>query len=252
MAKATKNPSGPEKPEKIRDDLMRRLFAVAISVGAANTLVEMPWVRQARAPEFWEWQQLVILVVAMTATVLSWDGYLRSISDRPLTSYFRFAIDITLVFLYMFLLITSKHLTWWLTIHAITFLLYFIWDFLTVRDYTAKYYPKNAKGAKTIAGVYWNGIRDVSIESRGPIITIAWAAYFWLLVILNSGILIERILVTSIFALLGLRLYRHDKQVRYSMFRRLATVAALLVIDFLIIRYGGAFFTDRYLWGLIH
>ena len=43
---------------KIRDDLIRRLFAVAISVGAATTIAQMKWVQGGRWPCMAEWQQL--------------------------------------------------------------------------------------------------------------------------------------------------------------------------------------------------
>jgi hypothetical protein len=66
-----------------RADLIKRLFAVAISVGAATTLYNMGWVRDGRLPCIAEYQQLLILVAAMTATVLSWDGYLWAIAQRP-------------------------------------------------------------------------------------------------------------------------------------------------------------------------
>jgi hypothetical protein len=78
---------------QIRDDLIRRLFAVAISVGAATTLAKMEWVQLGRWPCLPEWQQLWIIIAAMTATVLSWDGYLFSIKDRPLRNFGRFAIE---------------------------------------------------------------------------------------------------------------------------------------------------------------
>jgi hypothetical protein len=86
---------------KIRDDLIRRLFAVAISVGAATTLSRMGWVEHGRWPCLAEWQQLSILTAALMATVLSWDGYLYSINERPLRNFGRFAIDILLVFIYI-------------------------------------------------------------------------------------------------------------------------------------------------------
>ena len=126
-----------------------------------------------------EWQQLFILVAALTATVLSWDGYLFSIAERPLRDFRRFAIDILLVFIYMFLLMTSKLLVWWLFIHALIFTLYAIWDLLTVNDWKAKYYYAAVpEGQQTIRRVYVGGIKDSPDVSRGPIITIVWGIYF--------------------------------------------------------------------------
>jgi hypothetical protein len=146
---------------QIRDDLIRRLFAVAISVGAASTLARMGWVRDGRWLNLSETQQLFILAAAMVATVLSWDNYLVSIKERPLYSFWRFAIDIALVFIYMFLLMTSQHHTWWLFIHALTFALYIIWDALTVKEHLEKYYTVDfGVGNPTFARVYIGGLTD--------------------------------------------------------------------------------------------
>jgi len=234
----------PPRPEdvraKIRDDLIRRLFAVAISVGAATTLAQMKWIDvPGRWPCMPEWQQLFILVAALTATVLSWDGYLFSIAERPLRDFRRFAIDILLVFIYMFLLMTSKLLVWWLFIHALIFTLYAIWDLLTVHDWKPKYYYGIPEGPRqTIKGVYIGGLKDSPDVSRGPIITIVWGLYFWALFILNDRALNwlnlpglrAHIVGTTFFVVLGLYLYRQDKAPpRYTMCKRLGWIAALLL-----------------------
>jgi hypothetical protein len=242
---------------KIRDDLIRRLFAVAISVGAATTFAQMDWVQFGRWPCMAEWQQLVILIAAMTATVLSWDGYLFSIADRPLRNFWRFAIDILLVFIYMFLLMTSKLIIWWLFIHALIFTLYAIWDLLSIYDWPSKYYYANPDGAKqTIGGVYIGGLKDSADVRRGPIITIMWALYFWALYILNDRALHwlnlpglkDRIVGTTIFVILGLYLYRRDKTNRYTMCCRLGFIAVLLLASAAYLRWLP---TDGALWNWV-
>jgi hypothetical protein len=234
----TTPPSNEDIRAKIRDDLIRRLFAVAISVGAAATLAQMQWVQVGRWPCKAEWQQLFILVAALTATVLSWDGYLFAIAERPLRSFWRFAIDILLVFIYMFLLMTSRLLVWWLFVHALIYTLYAIWDMLTVFDWLPRYYYRTPEGSRqTLSGVYLGGLRDSAHVSRGPIITIVWGLYFWALYFLNDRALIwlnvpglnERIVGTTLFVMLGLYLYREDKTKRYTLFRRIGTIAALLL-----------------------
>lgn len=180
-----------------------------------------------------EWQQLLVLVAALTATVLSWDGYLVSIAERPLKNFWRFAIDIFLVFLYMVLLMTSKLLTWWLFLHAFTFALYVVWDFLTVWDWKEKYYyvaPDSAR--QTIGRIYIGGLMDSAEVSRGPVITIVWALYFWVLWLLYwfyVPTLRDRITGTTVLVVLGLWLYRRDKTYRFTMCRRVATAALLLL-----------------------
>jgi Ca2+/Na+ antiporter len=234
----------PDSPDQIRKDLIKRLFAVAIGVGVGFTLSRMSWVEDANGhfPKFAEWQQLAILAAAMTATVLSWDGYLISIENRPLTGFARFAIDVVLVFIYMLLIMTSRHQTWWLTIHALTYAIYVVWDFLTTREHTSKFYPENYQGRKSSLDIYWRGLRDVTPrESAGPIITINWAAYFCALWFINRIGLEERIFVTALFVLVGLISYRLDKTYRWTMIVRFGVVVALVLADLLYIHCGNNF-----------
>ena len=187
-----------------------------------------------------EYQQLFILGAAMTATVLSWDGYLWSIEQRPLRNFWRFTIDILLVFIYLFLLMTSKLLTWWLFIHALIYVLYALWDFLSITDWIVEYYPSD-KAADTlrIRGVYYEGLTDGAPKSRGPVITLIWGIYFWALCLLNyvvvprfSGLgLRDYIVGTTAIVVQGLYLYRQDKITRYTMRRRIAWIAILLLAD---------------------
>jgi hypothetical protein len=224
---------------EIRGDLIRRLFVVAISVGAASTLAQMPWVHDGRWPNLSEWQQLSILVAAMTATVLSWDGYLLAIDERPLVGFWRFAIDITLVFIYMFLLMTSVHHTWWLFIHVLIFLLYIIWDYLSVREHLWKYFSASFAGTRlTVGEVYIGGFKDREGVSCGPIITLGWGVYFLILYAINIIGLANRIFGTTIFALAGLILYRIDKRERYTMCKRSLLVVLWLLASLAYIKFG--------------
>jgi hypothetical protein len=237
-----------ETPGEIRGDLVRRLFVVAISVGAATTLAQMPWVREGRCPSLSEWQQLSILVAAMTATVLSWDGYLLAIDQRPLDGFWRFAIDIALVFIYMFLLMTSDHHTWWLFIHALIYFLYIIWDYLTVREHLPKYYYPWSWGTRqTIGGVYIGGFRDREGVSRGPIITLGWGFYFFILYAINIGGLADRVFGTTVFALAGLILYRVDKKKPYTMCRRTLLIVLWLLASLAYVKFGPS---DQSIWSV--
>src|SRR5690348_9899510 len=128
-----------EARASIRGDFLRRLFAVAISVGFATTLVRMPWVQSFSAPTSDEWKQLVVLCVGLFATVASWDGYLLSITKKPLRSVGRYGIDILLVFIYMLFLILSGHHRVWPWLLAVIFALYTIWDALSVREHVSYY-----------------------------------------------------------------------------------------------------------------
>ena len=67
----------------IRADIVKRLFAVAISVGFAARLAQMDWVKNGTFPNFGEWQQNLELFTALVATLLSWDSYLLLSAVSP-------------------------------------------------------------------------------------------------------------------------------------------------------------------------
>ncbi len=205
---------------QIRDDFIRALFFVAISVGFAATLIEMDWVDNGAVPSMPEWEQLAILLTGLIVTVLSWDGYLASIKKKPLNGYARFVIDILLVFIYMFFLISSKQPGFWLPILAVVFVLYVIWDFLTVREhmgsYDASLVPAGADDmyrarASDVLRVYVGGFLSRPDTGRGPIITLSWAVYFVILARMNLATAEWQVFVTCAFAIAGLILYRWDK-----------------------------------------
>jgi hypothetical protein len=236
----------PQTQAQIRGDLIRRLFAVAISVGAATTLSRMAWVNNGCWPNLREWEQISILLAATVATVLSWDGYLMSIEDRPLEGFWRFAIDIALVFIYMFLLMTSNHRTWWLFIHALTFVLYVVWDFLTIREHTHKYYaPYLIHPTESVRDVYVRGLTDRDRQSKSPIITLGWAIYFALLYLINKPGLEDRVFGATAFALAGLILYRQDKKYRWSLGLRALVIFGILTISGIYIYFG---WSDNTIW----
>jgi hypothetical protein len=92
-----------------RADFMKRLFAVAVSVGFASTLTRMVWISNGTIPTGDERHQIALLTTALIATISSWEGYFAAIDVRPLRSIWRFIIDIVLVLVYMILLISSGH-----------------------------------------------------------------------------------------------------------------------------------------------
>ena len=124
-----------------RADLIRRLFAVAISVGFAATLARMTWVQNGTLPNPAELNQTLILGTALLAAILGWDGHLVAMSEKPLFGFWRFLINLALVFIYMFLLMASAHPECMLWTLAVIFALYVAWDVLTMREQIARYDP---------------------------------------------------------------------------------------------------------------
>ncbi len=228
---------------RIRDDFIRRLFAVAISVGIATTLARMDWITNGTFPNPSEREQLVIMMTGLFATVLSWDGYLASIALKPIKGTLRFTIDIILVFIYMFFLISSKNTQWWLPILTIIFVLYVVWDWLTIREYIWSYDTSlDPSGesesyrapAKDILRVYWRGFLSRPDTVRGPIITLSWTIYFGALILLNMWNTQYQVYVMTTFAILGLGFYRWDKVIKIGQDHvagfRMSTRALIIIV----------------------
>lgn len=190
-----------------REDFMRRWFAIAISVGFATTVVNMRWVGEGEWPTQSEWDQLCRLGVALIATILSWEGYLLSIKKKRLYEIARYFIDIFLVFLYLFLLLTSKYEHYWLFLHASAFLLYIAWDFLTVFWHRNWY---NADG-KSVWAAYGAGFLGRGQVDRGPVITITWFVAFAWLWVLSWADFPHETPILAVFVLIGLGGYRYNK-----------------------------------------
>jgi hypothetical protein len=214
-----------------------------MSVGFAATLTKMGWVTSGDWPDASEREQIVALITAMLAMVLSWDGYLLAIKDRPHVGIWRFAIDIVIVFTYMLLVIASQHMTIFLIVLTCIFSLYFVWDLLTVCEYPKKYLLRSSNDGRgtfaEIGEVYLGGAIDRDGTKRGPIITLSWALYFLVLTIIAIAYARAHVYATCLFAAAGLILYRLDnnhKQIKtgeifgFKMIVRGAIISALLVI----------------------
>ena len=237
--------------EKNRADLIKRLFAIAISVGFATSLAGMDWVKNADWPKVDEVRQLVVLGVALALTVLSWDGYLLSIKNKPLGNSYRYAIDVLLVFVYMFLLLTAKSPNTWIVTITIVFLLYFVWDILTIKDFKNQYdLFAGRDGNKPLStfAIYWYGFFDNSRVTKGPVITLFWFLYLATLSFLYLKLGPGRVISGCFFALLGLRFYRRDKRYRwaenvkgYGFWQRSLTIVGLLAAAGLYFKYGNVY-----------
>ena len=120
---------------EIRSDFIGRLFAVGVSVGFATAITRMNWVKTGDFPSHTELEQILILIGGLIASLLSWDRYLAAMEAAPLNYFWRYAIDVCLVFIYMFLLITSNNPGFFLPILTIIFSLYVIRDLLVIRQH---------------------------------------------------------------------------------------------------------------------
>lgn len=226
-----------------RADLVRRLFAVAISVGFAATLARMNWVQNGRLPDPAELNQTIALATALLATILSWDGPLVSMRDKPLFGFWRFLVNVALVFIFMFLLMASMHPGCLILTLAVIFVLYVVWDVLTIREHIASYDRTLAGTAafatSASAGQIWNvyvgGLLGRARIAPTPLVTLVWALYFVLLALIAAGRADAHVRTSCLFALIGVVGYRLDEAGREGegadgdMLRRSLIVAGALI-----------------------
>lgn len=222
-----------------REDFMKRWFAIALSVGFATALANMPWLKngvifESSLPIDWgQIEQLARLFVAAFATVLSWDGYFRSVENKPIEDGARFSIDVFLVFMYLLLLLTSKFSYFWLWVHATAFLFYMAWDFLSIRKYREAYINSGAPEdfAPSVKDIYVGSLGGDPKVYRGPAVTLMWPVFFWALPISYQFALTEldrtkpiTTFLYTLWVLFGLVAYRHDKNVRLPFWSRCKTI----------------------------
>lgn len=227
-----------------RRDLIKRLFAVAISIGFGAALVKASWVSQGTMPTASDFPQITIIAVALAATIFSWDGYHQSIETKPLNGIARFAIDVLLVFCYMFIFITSANNTFWLPILCFMFFLYSIWDFLSVAEYSNQFKSGGSSPLSTILSVYTKGfLRDREVNP-GPVITLMWGfAFYGIYYLYQRG---ANHFITCFVVIVALYLYRADKGRRVDGLRgfgfllRCCAMALLLLVVF-----ASKYFTER-------
>lgn len=198
-----------------RADLVRRLLAVAISVGVAATLAKMSWVQNGRLPDPVELNQTIALGTALLATILSWDGPLLATPQRPLFGFGRFLVDVALVFVYMFLLMGALHPGCMLWTLSIIFLVYVLRDVLTIREH-AEGYDRALAGARRaspaqIWHVYAGGFAHRSEVEPRPVVTLIWAIYFLLLALIANPHADAHVRTSCVFALIGVVGYWLDE-----------------------------------------
>jgi hypothetical protein len=129
--------------------------------------------------------------------------------------------------------------------------LYFLWDALSIVQFPQHYdtsYQPNGKNILSFVGrVYWDGLRDKPNVDRGPIITLSWAIYFFILLAINWRYSNYNVYGALFFGGCGLALYRHDKAYLvgpargFRMRSRVAIIAVLSLAALLL----GCYFSNR-------
>ncbi len=231
---------------EIRSDFLGRLFAVGVSVGFATAITRMNWVKAGDFPTPADLNQILILAGGLIASLLSWDRYLAAMETAPPTNFWRYAIDVCLVFIYMFLLITSNNPGFFLPILTIIFCLYVVRDLLIVQQLVGGYkidlstLQKDGFGAvklwKVRNAYYSEAVASDDLISS-PITAVSWALYFGALTFLDRVSNSHYATILVLFAIAGLILYRLDKSHRpagekahgFRFATRMSIIAGLMV-----------------------
>ncbi|MHC2621505.1 hypothetical protein ACVIW2_003537 [Bradyrhizobium huanghuaihaiense] len=224
---------------KDRLDLVKRFFSVAISIGVGTKLVQAGWIRDGRWPDAGEWDALGVILLAIYATVLSWDNYLASVEKKPLNGWFRFAIDIFLVIMYT-VLISTADVPWrWLPILCVIFSLYVVWDVASIFEFPNSFVRGHRCGDSRVLAIvraFTLSVADAPGIDRGPLISLVWAVYFVLIwrIVHEQHPSFSNAWVLSA-AGVGLWLYRRDKERRgadgargFKMWQRTVVIVSLL------------------------
>jgi hypothetical protein len=209
----SENITAPKASHKaqMRADLVKRLFAVTLSVGVASQIIKIVFTGHTLdhqlqwTPVLAQWPELLLLLISLIIVVTSWEGYLGAIEGLPLEDWQRFYIDILLVLSYLILTLCCQLYDDWFAVHLIIFILYLAWDHFRARlpDYQRQ-------------------MRDNPRprSQRSMVITMIWLAFFGVLYLLKLCFPFFAapfgFAVIALAALAGVILYRVDKIKRWS------------------------------------
>src|SRR3954468_16773421 len=107
----------PKNLAKIRADLIKELFPIAITVGFVERVSHMEWLLHGEAPSLSQREaaNLLRLLIATVLAILAWDWYHRDIKISPISSVWRYLLDVLIVLGYLLFMLTEEHHRAWIT-----------------------------------------------------------------------------------------------------------------------------------------
>jgi hypothetical protein len=220
-----------------RADFLRRFFAVAIGVGFATKLTTFQFLVDVRTPDQNELSSILTLVFAVIVIVGSWDFYFTAIVTRPLYDISRFFLDIIVVSMYILMLNTTHKISSFYIYFSSIFVLYVIWDYMTVSKYPNHYGLDSFSHKKYVKLILRSVLEKdgrAGSSSLSPFISVWWLVSF-LLVAIKIFVFDHPEIYLIAFSCLMYCIYRRDQQNPYRLFNRAA---------FTIICLGGVFFNE--------
>jgi hypothetical protein len=115
------------------------------------------------------------------------------------------------------------------------------------RSFTTLVIPNGKSVLSFVGKVYWDGLRDKPNVDRGPIITLSWTIYFFMLLAINWRYSNYDVYGALFFAGCGLALYRHDKAYLVGSARgfRMRSRVAIIAVISLAALFLGCYFSNR-------
>jgi hypothetical protein len=205
----------PEKLAKIRADLVKELFPIAITVGFVERVSQMDWLLSGSAPSlsYRESANLLRLLIATVLAILAWDWYHRDIKISPISSVWRYLLDVLIVLGYLLFMLTQEHHRAWMATLISIFVLWIVLDIVSVISDPKSYEIKGAEFPITgLRSGYCGAFLGKGI--RIPAINLTWFVYFSALAALSWSSS-DGDLVTPLFVGLGLSLVWCDSNYRY-------------------------------------
>lgn len=175
-----------------REDFIRRLFVVSLSVGFASKMANSPLIYGGEMHAS-DYVSLLFMLSSLIAIATSWDGYLSSTRNFPLRDVSRFYIDIFISLSYLTLLLLSNRPIAWFANLFVIFVGYSAWDLVRIMNFPEKYgiAPSDSRfiSAIKLQRPFCLCISE-SPERAGPAITIAWTILFGLMYLIaqQSGL----------------------------------------------------------------
>lgn len=143
-------------------DFIDPLFAVVISVSFFEVMTRQWFTPNSINDLLSSAFDIFVLLLGYLTVVLSWVGYHRSIRGKPiriktLPGFWRFILDIVLLFCYWLLLVKFESFGFVLLILALIYWLYVFWDQLKWREHKKDYKPEERLTACRRRGVstFW-------------------------------------------------------------------------------------------------
>ena len=181
MATGQNNNSG----KRIAIDFIDPLFAVVISISFFEVM-ERSWFNPSSISDLSSFTfNMLTLLLGYFTVVLSWVGYHQSIRSRPirietLPGFWRFILDILLLFCYWILLVKFETFWFVLLTLVIIYWIFVIWDHLKWHEHKDNYSKEEKPTARRRRGVstFWAIIITGIFVANW--LLIGWCDYIWL------------------------------------------------------------------------